>query len=118
MAAILTIREDGTRGFTVYGPAEENERDTAQQRTRRVVRCVFIQHGRLCVLTQGLSKGQHAVFCVGQCGRRIDFTLYPLFFPVKRPNPSVPPLDHEALFYAQPRHFPRRHLNPYPLGFC
>ncbi|KAH9060703.1 Metallo-dependent phosphatase [Lactarius vividus] len=36
MAAILTIREDGTRGFTVYGPAEENERDAAQQRTRRV----------------------------------------------------------------------------------
>ena len=42
MAAILTIREDGTRGFTVFGPAEENERDAAQQRTRRVVRCVFI----------------------------------------------------------------------------
>ncbi|KAH8989020.1 Metallo-dependent phosphatase [Lactarius hatsudake] len=36
MAAILTIREDGTRGFTVFGPAEENERDAAQQRTRRV----------------------------------------------------------------------------------
>lgn len=36
MAAILTVREDGTRGFTVYGPAAENERDAAQQRTRRV----------------------------------------------------------------------------------
>ncbi|KAI0297064.1 Metallo-dependent phosphatase [Multifurca ochricompacta] len=35
MAAILTIRENGTRSFTVYGPAEENERDAAQQRTRR-----------------------------------------------------------------------------------
>ncbi|KAI0247194.1 Metallo-dependent phosphatase [Lactifluus subvellereus] len=35
MAAILTVREDSTRSFTVYGPAEENERDTAQQRTRR-----------------------------------------------------------------------------------
>jgi len=35
MAAILTVRENGTRSFTVYGPAEENERDTAQQRTRR-----------------------------------------------------------------------------------
>ncbi|KAI0263219.1 Metallo-dependent phosphatase-like protein [Gloeopeniophorella convolvens] len=35
MAAILTVREDGTRNFTVYGPAEENERDAALQRTRR-----------------------------------------------------------------------------------
>jgi hypothetical protein len=64
MAAILTIREDGTRGFTVYGPAEENERDVAQQRTRRVVRGVLILHGRFCMLTWGLSKGQYAVFCV------------------------------------------------------
>lgn len=38
MAAILTVREDGTRSFTVYGPAAENERDAAQQRTRRAVR--------------------------------------------------------------------------------
>lgn len=82
MAAILTIREDGTRGFTVYGPAEENERDAAQQRTRRVVRCVFVQLGRLCVLTRGLSKGQHAVFCVGRSGRRhIDFTVPSVLFP-------------------------------------
>ena len=41
MAAILIVRENGTRSFTVYGPAEENERDTAQQRTRRAVRCLF-----------------------------------------------------------------------------
>lgn len=41
MAAILIVRENGTRSFTVYGPAEENERDTAQQRTRRAVRRVF-----------------------------------------------------------------------------
>jgi hypothetical protein len=41
MAAILTVRENGTRSFTVYGPAEENERDTAQQRTRRAVRRLF-----------------------------------------------------------------------------
>ena len=75
MAAILTIREDGTRGFTVYGPAEENERDVAQQRTRRVVRCVFIQRNRLCVLTWGLSKGEYAVLCVDQCRPRIDFTV-------------------------------------------
>ncbi|THH17752.1 hypothetical protein EW146_g3127 [Bondarzewia mesenterica] len=35
MASILTIREDGKREFTVYGPAEENERDVGMQRTRR-----------------------------------------------------------------------------------
>jgi hypothetical protein len=37
MAAILIVRENGARSFTVFGPAEENERDTAQQRTRRAV---------------------------------------------------------------------------------
>jgi serine/threonine-protein phosphatase 6 catalytic subunit len=41
MAAILVVRENGTRDFTVYGPAEENERDTAQQRTRRAVSSLF-----------------------------------------------------------------------------
>jgi hypothetical protein len=41
MAAILIVRENGTRSFTVYGPAEENERDTAQQRTRRAVSFSF-----------------------------------------------------------------------------
>jgi serine/threonine-protein phosphatase 6 catalytic subunit len=41
MAAILIVRENGERSFTVYGPAEENERDAAQQRTRRAVRCLF-----------------------------------------------------------------------------
>jgi len=41
MAAILIVRENGTRSFTVYGPAEENERDAAQQRTRRAVSFLF-----------------------------------------------------------------------------
>ncbi|KAI0315217.1 Metallo-dependent phosphatase [Amylostereum chailletii] len=36
MASILTIHEDGARTFTVYGPAEENERDTAMQTGRRM----------------------------------------------------------------------------------
>ncbi|KZV66350.1 Metallo-dependent phosphatase [Peniophora sp. CONT] len=35
MASILTIRENGERDFTVYGPAEENERDAGMQ-TRRM----------------------------------------------------------------------------------
>jgi serine/threonine-protein phosphatase 6 catalytic subunit len=42
MAAILIVQENGTRSFTVYGPAEENERDTAQQRTRRAVSFLLI----------------------------------------------------------------------------
>ena len=63
MTAILTIRVNGTGGFTVYGPAEENEHDAAQQWTRRVVRCVFI-NTVVCGLTQSLSKGQYVVFCV------------------------------------------------------
>ncbi|KAH9051707.1 serine threonine specific protein phosphatase, partial [Lactarius vividus] len=64
MAVILTIQEDGMCGFTVYGPAEENEQDAVQQRTRRVVGCMFVRHDSLSVLTQDLSKGQYAVFCV------------------------------------------------------
>ena len=63
MAAILTIREDGSRGFTVYGPAPENERDAAQQRTRRVVR-LRVHFQCVYVLTQAFVKGKYAVFCV------------------------------------------------------
>jgi hypothetical protein len=112
MAAILTIREDGTRGFTVYGPAEENERDVAQQRTRRVVRRVFIQRGRLCVLTRGLSKGQYAVFCIDQSRRRIDFTVLSILS-----LPSVPTLYHKP--YSMPWAgnlafwLPNHYLSPY-----
>ncbi|KAA1478229.1 Metallo-dependent phosphatase [Dentipellis sp. KUC8613] len=36
MASILTIKEDGERVFTVFGPAEENERDQGMQKQRRV----------------------------------------------------------------------------------
>ena len=36
MAAILTITEQGESQFTVYGAAEENERDKGMQ-TRRMV---------------------------------------------------------------------------------
>ncbi|ETW79515.1 hypothetical protein HETIRDRAFT_477110 [Heterobasidion irregulare TC 32-1] len=35
MASILTVRENGDRVFTVYGPAEENERDAGMQWSRR-----------------------------------------------------------------------------------
>jgi serine/threonine-protein phosphatase 6 catalytic subunit len=36
MASILTIRDTGEKSFTVYGAAEENERDKGMQ-TRRMV---------------------------------------------------------------------------------
>lgn len=36
LASILTVREDGERIFTVYGAAEENERDKGMQ-TRKMV---------------------------------------------------------------------------------
>lgn len=79
MAAILTVRENGTRNFTVYGPAEENERDTAQQRTRRPVRCLFISCRRPEMLIRDFFKGKFTVFCVGvdqnRC-RRIDFNVH------------------------------------------
>ena len=41
MASILTVHEDGTQSFTVYGPAEENERDRVQQAGRRVVSPIY-----------------------------------------------------------------------------
>ncbi|KAA1478244.1 Metallo-dependent phosphatase [Dentipellis sp. KUC8613] len=36
MASILTIKDDGDRVFTVFGPAEQNERDQGMQKQRRV----------------------------------------------------------------------------------
>ena len=62
MAAILTVREDGTRGFTVYGPAEENERDTSQQQTRRAVCCFFNRCRYFEILIQHFSKGNLPYF--------------------------------------------------------
>lgn len=66
MAAILTVQENGERSFTVYGPAPENERDTAQQRTRRPVRCLFVRCDYLEMLIQYLLKGKSTVFRVGR----------------------------------------------------
>jgi serine/threonine-protein phosphatase 6 catalytic subunit len=37
MASILTIREDGSRSFTVYDAAEENERDKGMLKSRKMV---------------------------------------------------------------------------------
>jgi serine/threonine-protein phosphatase 6 catalytic subunit len=39
MASILTIHENGNKSFTVYGAAEENNRDKGMQ-TRRMVRSI------------------------------------------------------------------------------
>ena len=37
LASILTIEESGSRKFTVYGAAEENERDEAMASGRKMV---------------------------------------------------------------------------------
>lgn len=37
MASILTIRENGSKDFTVFGAAEENERDEKMKEGRKVV---------------------------------------------------------------------------------
>ena len=42
----MTIREDGSRDFTVYDAAEENERDQGMQRQRKAVR-VLVQLAKL-----------------------------------------------------------------------
>jgi hypothetical protein len=39
MASILTIREDGSRDFTVYDAAPENERDKGMQTKKMVRKC-------------------------------------------------------------------------------
>lgn len=38
MASILTLADHGERSFTVFGPAEENERDQALQNGKKGVR--------------------------------------------------------------------------------
>lgn len=40
MASIMTFHDTGEKTFTVYGPAEENERDKGMQ-TRRMVSVSF-----------------------------------------------------------------------------
>jgi len=40
MASILTVHENGEQTFTVYGAAEENERDKGMQ-TRRMVSVIL-----------------------------------------------------------------------------
>jgi hypothetical protein len=42
MASILTVREDGSRHFTVYGAAPENENDKGQK-NRKMVRDVVLR---------------------------------------------------------------------------
>ncbi len=37
MASILTLRENGEKHFTVFGAAEENEKDVAMQNGRKMV---------------------------------------------------------------------------------
>lgn len=43
MASILTIKENGEQEFTVFGAAEENERDQEMQNGRKMVSigCVY-----------------------------------------------------------------------------
>lgn len=48
MASILTIQEDGSRDFTVYDAAEENERDQGLLRQRKAVRCSIPLTAILC----------------------------------------------------------------------
>ena len=38
MASILTVKQDGSRDFIVYGAAEENERDKNMMKARKMVR--------------------------------------------------------------------------------
>jgi len=81
MAAILTVREDGTRGFTVFGPAEENERDTEQQRTRRAVCSLFNRSRHFEMLMRCFLKGKFTIFRVdhhGRCG--IDSSIFPILW--------------------------------------
>ena len=72
MASILTIRANGERDFTVYGPAEENERDAGMQ-TRRMVRARLVLQ-RVVMLTG--SIGQHAILCLGRSSESVISDLY------------------------------------------
>lgn len=48
MASILTIKEDGSRNFTVYNAAEENERDQGMLRQRKAVRHFYCLAAMMC----------------------------------------------------------------------
>ncbi|KAH9956680.1 Metallo-dependent phosphatase-like protein [Russula dissimulans] len=67
----FSVRENGARSFTVYGPAEEDGRDVAQQRTRRApyVGALFSAHGTVLL---------------GGVGHANCFITSPLFEPWSR----------------------------------
>jgi len=61
-ASILTIHEDGEQSFTVYGAAEENERDKGLQTRRMVSHQVFFHI--VASHLRPVDLEQHAVFCL------------------------------------------------------
>ena len=63
MASILTVREDGTRHFTVYGAAPENENDKGQK-NRKMVRTRFRCTTRTRAEDGMSTETGHAVLCI------------------------------------------------------
>lgn len=63
MASILTIRDDGERKFTVYGAAEENDRDQNMQNGKLAV-CFATSFVVIRKMIAHFYLGQHAVLCL------------------------------------------------------
>jgi hypothetical protein len=78
LASIMTVKEDGSREFTVYGAAEENERDKGMQVRKMVSFGLFdscLPVGRVVEnaimgtnVDTSLFLGCYAVFCI-DCSR-------------------------------------------------
>jgi serine/threonine-protein phosphatase 6 catalytic subunit len=58
LASIMTVKEDGSRSFTVYEAAEENERDKGMAIRKMVCRCCFVRSPAF-----GVLSGEFGVEC-------------------------------------------------------
>jgi hypothetical protein len=65
MASILTVKEDGSREFTVYGAALENERDKGMQTKKMVGGRLPLGKRSECILTFLLTE-YDALLCLTQ----------------------------------------------------
>lgn len=74
MASILTVRDDGSRAFTTYGAAPENENDKGQK-NRKMVRPRPLPALVRRVCADGHGPGYDAVLCIIYAGVLCPLTV-------------------------------------------
>jgi hypothetical protein len=97
MASILTVKEDGSREFTVYGAALENERDKGMQTKKMVGERLPLGRRSECILTFLLTE-YDALLCLTQYYAIYMYITIHLFGP--SPVPVFHPCHSGPAWYA------------------